>query len=815
MADAEEGTNVWIWTHPQFKDWEGADFGILWIEGKPGSGKSVLAKSLQKRLSPSLPKRSTDLTVNSNPQLNSTLFVRSKIPSVRLVADWFYSTRLGNSGMSHTSLLRSVLYQLLDQNGSLFQFIAPYYRASLSRSSPAETDLEFSNWCNSPEFGATEASKILEEISASGTTIVCIIDAMDEAKAVTVPHDHKRTKTILAMLCDLISNVKGSRIKFIVLSRPDPLIELDFSRVQRKLPNAFRVLLEKENKADIELLINKGLGTLRNAIHAYDSGGESLHLDLRKQLPKSRKNKGLRTMQTSLSKLETAALENIRSYLRENANGVILWVTLILGDLEENAAYGMSSFAELEVRLKSLPLELDRLYARILHSLQERLGQEELAKARQTLILVCGAAALGRPLTIREIWEALAVPSDIDAALQSLTDPITNNRAIISSWTNFRRQLRRKCGPLIEVIRSGDAADSRDDTDIGPDDIVQFIHRTVKDFLQAHDGAGPLHFSESNAAFQVKELAKTYAKIAFPPEHTPYLPVLQGHKGCDWRANIRGLVDYFEQKILFPFICSVLSGDAMSIRDTLGISASTFDNIIYPSPPHWSETGIGKELGEEARFYPWSAGQFHSPTTIRAVLLGYTFYYSCRRGHVVATRNLLIFFLSLHARYTRGNAYTIANGALRTAIEMALLVEVQQLTSGDRHQGDFVVPKPRKLDLDIDSELCDPFLALAVETGSTPIIDYLFESTKKFCDRQAVIYEMAVTTDEIGYDEDIPTRNTLWSRSDDTPKSKCHNRAKRKGTKQESEDATDIEDVQEAIRAVMDLCVRFFCHLSS
>lgn len=42
----EEGTTKWIWTHPSYKAWTKEESAILWIQGKPGSGKSVLAKAI-------------------------------------------------------------------------------------------------------------------------------------------------------------------------------------------------------------------------------------------------------------------------------------------------------------------------------------------------------------------------------------------------------------------------------------------------------------------------------------------------------------------------------------------------------------------------------------------------------------------------------------------------------------------------------------------------------------------------------------------------------------------------------------------------
>ena len=702
--------------------------------------------------------------------------------------------------MSHISLLRSVLFQLLDQNRSLFQLIAPYYRLRSAVPSSFDSESDRSSWCNSTEFKTTLGSEILGKISASGTAVICIVDAMDEAEDTASLYRRDRARSILPMLGNLISNAEESRIKFIVLSRPEPFIELDFRAVQRMVWSTYRIVLELENRADIELLIKKGLESLRNALHAYDSDGESYPLDTDGRNFKSTKYKGLRAARTNLSSSEGTALQNIRSYLCEHANGAILWVTLIIGDLEYHAANGMSSFSELEFRLNTLPHKLDALYMRILEDLRKRLDQEELVKARYTLVLICGSAVLGSPLTIREIWEALATPSDLEAALLSEVDPITNNRAIINSWTGFRRQLRRKCGPLIEVVK---AEGTDDNTDIGPDDIVQFSHRTVKDFLHGHKGTEPFHFSEKSAAQQVQDVAQQYLKISFPAEQTLYGPVISAAEGSDWQANIREFVDYLERRILLDFALRVLSDGSLPM---LWSSGSCLDNLVFPPLRDWSESGIRKVFAEDARFYPWSAGQFYSVNTARAVLLGYSFHYACSRGYVVATRNLLLLFLKLDGHDSQKRRYTIANGALLASIERKLMEEVRLLTQHNRHQGDFVVPKRRDMEKSLD-----PFLAFATQTGSGAITEYLFELTSRFYARQTDVYEFSVTTEDLRLDDtyDRRTPGSLLSSKTKLLRARCLEAVETQKEQQDPEDI-DLEEVREAIHLVIDQCVRHF-----
>jgi hypothetical protein len=278
----EEGTNQWIWSHAQYEAWYASHHGILWVEGKPGSGKSVLAGSLQRRVMASWEQ--------SDPSVSNTPHNPTGATSPRsIVAGWFYSTRLGSVGKSHLSLFRSIIYQLLSQDPSLFSIVVEYYREFTIKASrkwdsegPAgsKSGRFPESWCESTEFEAT-AKKILDRISATGTSIICVVDAMDEAEPdlnsafrTPAPRRGSRISTILGALSSLVVGTVGSRMKFVFLSRPEPLLELDFLRAQRKLESTFRITLEHENRSDIEVLVNRGIDSLKAAIHTYDSDSD-------------------------------------------------------------------------------------------------------------------------------------------------------------------------------------------------------------------------------------------------------------------------------------------------------------------------------------------------------------------------------------------------------------------------------------------------------------------------------------------------------------------------------------------------------------
>src|SRR6266480_2856234 len=150
IADAQPGTIDWVWSHRSYVEWKEETCSILWIQGKPGSGKSVLAKSILEHRSPvdassSGPKEALDNDGS-------------------LVCDWFYSTRGGADLMAHQSLMQSLLYQMLSKRPSLFRHFKRQYR----RYPPLSKE-----WVN---LDALE--EILTQIAAARTRSICVVDAM-------------------------------------------------------------------------------------------------------------------------------------------------------------------------------------------------------------------------------------------------------------------------------------------------------------------------------------------------------------------------------------------------------------------------------------------------------------------------------------------------------------------------------------------------------------------------------------------------------------------------------------------------------------
>ncbi|KAJ5298955.1 uncharacterized protein N7443_007075 [Penicillium atrosanguineum] len=672
--------------------------------------------------------------------------------SGHMVADWFFNSRGGEIGIAHAAFLQSILYQLLYQNEDLFKVAAPYYR---QRSPHPEN-----------EWDAQTLRGLLNEISATGLPMVCIVDAMDETHALV--NDPKicktcRPRSIMYLLTTLIYDIQQSKMKFIVLSRPDPVIEMDFVGFQSCCLDAYRIVLELENKNDINMVIDRGLESLRESLHAYESEEEP---KLKNAKPRKYKGLGIVKSMQVASKEETS-LKSIRSYLKDNADGVILWVTLILQELSDHASGGLSTFAELDNLMRGLPRKLDMFYEYIIDKIQKQQSPEELAKTRMILILIAGSVTI-LPISLREMWEALAVPIDVKAALKSTMDPIVENLIPIKSWVGFRRLLRRKCGPLIEVVplrrTPRHILDQGDDTDIGPDDILQFIHRTVKDFFNSPARKGYLHFSDQDARDETTAIAKRYIQITFPDEETLYGPPIPAKPRSSWKTNIRDYVDYLEKRNFLSLAKNMLCQTETAQVTTLGIYAS-IDKLIYlPRDPETSlyidAKNARRIVGKNILFYPACTPTFDRGRggSVESPVLGQAVRYACANGFVVAMRNMMI-ITQLHGE-TLLQDYAIYNGALVACIEAGQLDQIQSLTRRQRHQYQYLhgtkhIPR-WPVGSYVESAHLDPFIQLAIQSGQEEIVEFLFNHTDHYYARQNAVIDFAVTKEDIRADDDRP-----------------------------------------------------------
>ncbi|PKK51979.1 hypothetical protein CI102_4994 [Trichoderma harzianum] len=516
VASADEGTNDWIFAHDAYKKFQREDSGILWIEGKAGSGKSILAKSLLQKL-------------QSLPNANRAADLKD------IVVDWFYSRRDGEITMAHSSMLRSIVYRVFKDSQETFNCCKASYQERQLRPDGS-----------SGEWSFDDLQCIIKSIVSSSIPIICILDGLDESA--TNENFQRTRETILRNLVEL-ALIPGSQIKFIMLSRPAPDIVMRFnSLVESTTPSkkCHKIILQHENRQDILRIIDNGLVAIKKVMESLDSWDED-----------NSSNEDPMPLDEIFEEVPLDAMNGIRTHLVNNANGVILLVTLIVDQLMQHCRTGGITLEDLEKLLHSLPHDLMEYYEYMVKELEQKLDKDQLARSRKALMWVSGTSFV-RALTIQELWDALAIPEDVQKALQSQKDYRQATGSYFKTWAGFRSILYTWCGPFIEVMRDTTRRyGPRDDRDhVEPNYVVQLLHQTVKDFLADEKTSSTLRFQTGDAIRFVLGSTHIHLQIVLPQNITAYTQFRRDPDKEDFMDN---LINYLNTKWLLRFSLEAFS----------------------------------------------------------------------------------------------------------------------------------------------------------------------------------------------------------------------------------------------------------------
>lgn len=198
------GSFEWIWEQDQYRDWSTSDASkLLYIQGKPGSGKSTFTK-----------------------YFGDHLLEREPAAKSAIVAKFFYSHREGEPQRSHYNMFRSILYDILSQDETFF-----YHRFQTEYRAQFRGRLR-ANW------SYTSLKEVLNSLQdhSLARRFYLIIDAVDES------NDEDR-RDVLSLLLDLCSNTR--RLKIFVASRPVKELESRIGKVDNFIK------LQDETQSDI------------------------------------------------------------------------------------------------------------------------------------------------------------------------------------------------------------------------------------------------------------------------------------------------------------------------------------------------------------------------------------------------------------------------------------------------------------------------------------------------------------------------------------------------------------------------------------
>jgi hypothetical protein len=425
--------------------------------GKAGSGKSTLLKSLLRSFRDEYQVMgiaemfdkgglsSTPSIVNPGIQRRLKRLSKNKV----IIASFFYSLRGHEKETSHQHMLLSILYQVLKQEDRLFsKYRETYLRLREEHLKTHNPGMPFT-W----PFESLEAIFLsLLDFCTFPLTIYLFIDAVDESESAPISAE------MLRLLREASRRSSGIALKCVVTSRPEDTPNLSKVRDQE-------INLHAKNQQDIEKIIDTGVHEVARALQDVDPGNEY-------------------------------PVDHIRRELSQRADGVVLWVSLVLKELQNLIYSGGVTAYNMKEMLNSIPNELDELYERIISGLCSRKGdplstKEQLQlETKQWLQL---ATYSGRLFSIEEFRDAVII-----ATLQDVFDG-TNESLTDKRWPTgvpmVQRQLVRKCGGFVEVRTLRELSETSAKAQVlrassatfDSLTAIQLLHQSVKDFLRKEE----------------------------------------------------------------------------------------------------------------------------------------------------------------------------------------------------------------------------------------------------------------------------------------------------------------------------------------
>ena len=173
------------------------------------------------------------------------------------------------------------------------------------------------------------------------------------------------------------------------------------------------------------------------------------------------------------SSAEEESLTAVIELVTDKALGVFIWVRLVVDILVKGIRDG-TPLAVLEIRARDMPQELKDLYAHTLRRIEPEYTTEAYIMLQTAL---CSLA----PLPLKSFMGSLDYNYD---SLSSIPRPQVvglGEGNVEESLPSQVRRLASRSGGLLEIVSlpTSDRADGNE-----PDHVVQFVHQTVKDYVQ-------------------------------------------------------------------------------------------------------------------------------------------------------------------------------------------------------------------------------------------------------------------------------------------------------------------------------------------
>jgi hypothetical protein len=416
-----------------FAKWLRQDANIYWINGKAGSGKSTLMKHIY------------DSRYTAK-YLQEWGHKRLSTTSQCCIATFFFWNSGTDMQKSQQGLLRSLLFQVLGHNPNLIPLVLPAQWAEYYNKPPTlEHQIKTKIWSLRE---LHEAFERLIEQQQYQMSLCFFVDGFDEFSGDT------------EQLCMFFKRLekKSGMAKFCLSSRPWVVF-------QENLGHGPKLRLQDLTFKDIEIYVR---GKLQ---------GSQAFMQLANRDPQ--------------------LLESLKVEITEKAQGVFLWVKVVI-ELLLRGANNRDSIAQLWTRLRSFPGELYPLYNAILMQIEPLY----LEWASKTFQIMRRTIQLGfdpfqkTPITTTSKFPDFLEPQQVPPSVSAL--PLTvvflfaalcddaelkdiqemSKEELEMRCEDTRIHLTARCAGLLEVsVPKGSATISQGST-------IVYMHRTARDFLE-------------------------------------------------------------------------------------------------------------------------------------------------------------------------------------------------------------------------------------------------------------------------------------------------------------------------------------------
>ncbi|CZR58782.1 uncharacterized protein PAC_08674 [Phialocephala subalpina] len=376
-------------------------------------------------------------------------------PTPLVIATFFFWNSGTNEQRSQKGLLRSLLFQILSKHPGLIPIVAPQQWAELySRNIMRnESGINRLNRLIEGDFPLRSLEGMFRALlnqKIYDLKICFMVDGLDEFEG-----DHEEISTFFSE----VASFPG--IKVCLSSRPWPVFEELFAACPK-------LRLQDLTYRDIKYYVSD----------------------------KMRRNSAFQRLELE----EPLEAPTLIEEIVEKAKGVFIWVKLVVQSLL-NGLRNQDELSDLKARLRDLPEEIKPLYRQLLN-LVEPVYVPWVSKAFQIVRNVHDLSTDPfrnsfshlpgvKPLSLVAFWQVMNPGLD----QTDLDDPSAQKYSY--KCKRFEVQLKARCAGLLEI------SNTRGETVTGKDRVVQYFHRTARDFLETSASSTKLLLDTANIDFRL------------------------------------------------------------------------------------------------------------------------------------------------------------------------------------------------------------------------------------------------------------------------------------------------------------------------